>query len=256
MKRVLTATILVPPVIYVILLGHPLLFLAVISLVAVLCFREYSALVEAHGLGPTGPFAYVAGLVVLLVPGPQPLILTLLALAALVLALQRQDLTKLLPAASSMILGIIYVFGAWRCAIGLRDANPHWLLFALALIWLGDTAAYYAGRSLGRHKLAPRLSPNKTWEGSLASIVAGAAFGGVYLPYFLAGTSVAAAVVLSALTNAAGQAGDLAESAIKRGAGVKDSGTLLPGHGGILDRVDSTLFALPVVYLWVLRPWA
>jgi len=255
MKRVLTAALLIPPVAYLILLGHPLLVVVSVSLVAVLCFREYCALVRAYGLGTGGPFGYVAGLVVLIVPGPQPLTLTLIALAALVVVLASTDLEKQLPSAASILLGIVYIFGPWLCALRLRDVSPHWLLFTLVSIWAGDIAAYYVGRAFGRHKMAPRLSPKKTWEGSLASIIAGAAVGGFYLPYFVPGVSVAAALVLAAVTNAAGQTGDLAESAIKRGAHVKDSSDLLPGHGGLLDRVDSTLFALPVVYLWVLRPW-
>ncbi len=255
MKRFLTAALLIPPAVYLILLGHPLLVLGAVTLVAVLCFREYCGLVAGYGLRTGGPFGYVAGLVLLLVPGPQPLILTLLALAALAVALASPDMEKQLPSASAILLGVIYIFGSWHCAVRLRDANPHWLLFALASIWSGDIAAYYVGRAFGRHKMAPRLSPNKTWEGSLASIVAGALFGALYLPHFVPGVSIPAALGLAVLTNAAGQIGDLAESAIKRGAHVKDSGALLPGHGGLLDRVDSTLFALPVVYFWVLRPW-
>ena len=153
------------------------------------------------------------------------------------------------------MLGILYIFGSWRCAVGLRDLSPHWLCFALALNWIGDMAAYYAGRTFGRHKLAPKLSPKKTWEGSIASIAAAAALGVLYLHYALPERPVWELLLISALANVAGQVGDLAESAIKRGADVKDSGTLLPGHGGFLDRVDGTLFTLPVVYLWLLRPW-
>jgi phosphatidate cytidylyltransferase len=96
--------------------------------------------------------------------------------------------------------------------------------------------------------MAPRVSPKKSWEGAAASVVTGVAFGMVYLPLTIKGTSLLAAGLLALAANAAGQVGDLAESAIKRGAGVKDSGNLLPGHGGLLDRVDSTMFALPVLY--------
>jgi len=255
MKRVITAVLLIPPVAYLILLAHPLLFLGMVALTAVLCFHEYRNLASLHGLSTFGPFGYVAGLILLLVPGPQPLILVLLAAAALLLALRNQSLAKVLPSAASMTLGILYIFGAWSCAIGLRDANPHWLMFTLVTIWAADIAAYYTGRAFGRHRMSPRLSPNKTWEGSVGSVVASAAFGGAYLSLFVPGVSILSAVAVSVLANAAGQAGDLAESAIKRGAGVKDSGNLLPGHGGLLDRIDSTLFALPVVYFWLLQPW-
>lgn len=255
MKRVLTAALLIPAVLYLVFLAHPLLFLAAVVLVAGLCFHEYSALVRGHGLALVRPFGFVAGLLVLLVPGPEPLILTLLALIGLVLALRADSPAQVLPLAAATLLGIIYVFGAWRCAIGLRDIHPHWLAFALILNWVGDIAAYATGRAIGRHRLAPQLSPKKTWEGSAGSAVLSALFGGLYLPTFLPAVSVAQAVALAVAGNVAGQLGDLAESALKRGAGVKDSGTLLPGHGGMLDRVDSALFTLPVVYLWVLRPW-
>jgi phosphatidate cytidylyltransferase len=114
--------------------------------------------------------------------------------------------------------------------------------------WIGDTFAFWVGRSFGRHKLAPLVSPGKSWEGAAASVVAGVAFGTIYLPLTIKGTSPLVAGLLALAANVAGQVGDLAESAVKRGAGVKDSGKLLPGHGGVLDRVDSTMFALPVLY--------
>ena len=124
-------------------------------------------------------------------------------------------------------------------------------MFALMVNWIGDTGAYYAGRQFGRHKLAPAISPGKSWEGAVASALTAIVFGQIYLPLAIPGTSLLKAGLLALAANVAGQAGDLAESAIKRGAGVKDSGTLLPGHGGMLDRVDSTLFALPVLYALV-----
>jgi phosphatidate cytidylyltransferase len=150
-----------------------------------------------------------------------------------------------------MLLGVVYIFGSWKCAILLREIGPYWLLFALAINWVGDIAAYYVGKSIGKHKLAPRVSPGKTWEGAAASIVAALAFGAVYLHRFAPGVSWIEALAISALSNAAGQFGDLAESALKRGANVKDSGTLLPGHGGLLDRVDSALFTMPAVYVYL-----
>ena len=126
--------------------------------------------------------------------------------------------------------------------------NHHWLMFALLLSWAGDTAALYIGRAFGRHKLAPRLSPAKSWEGAAGSVAAGVLAGGVYSYYLLPGVPLRWVLALAAAGNVAGQVGDLCESALKRGAGVKDSGTLLPGHGGWLDRIDSSLFSVPVVY--------
>jgi len=114
--------------------------------------------------------------------------------------------------------------------------------------WIGDTGAYYVGRRYGRHKLAPQVSPKKTWEGAIASAAVSGLAGALALPRLIPGVSITEALLLALAANIAGQVGDLAESAIKRGAGVKDSGTLLPGHGGLLDRVDSSMFALPVLY--------
>jgi phosphatidate cytidylyltransferase len=119
------------------------------------------------------------------------------------------------------------------------------------LNWVGDIGAYYIGRPFGKHKLAPRVSPKKSWEGSIASVVTSGLVGTFYLQRFLPGVPLGQAVALTVAANIAGQLGDLAESAIKRGANVKDSGGILPGHGGFLDRVDSTLFALPVVYAYL-----
>ena len=133
----------------------------------------------------------------------------------------------------------------------LREMNPHWLMYALLVNWVGDIGAFYVGRRWGRHKMAPRVSPNKSWEGAAASVVASVLIAGAYLLRFVPGVAVAQAVALTVAANAAGQLGDLTESAMKRGAGVKDSGTMLPGHGGFLDRVDSTLFSLPLIYAWL-----
>jgi phosphatidate cytidylyltransferase len=124
-------------------------------------------------------------------------------------------------------------------------------MYALILNWAGDAGAYYVGVRFGRHKMAPRVSPKKSWEGAAASVATSILIAVPYLVHFVAGVPILAAILLTAAANAAGQIGDLAESAMKRGAGVKDSGTLLPGHGGFLDRVDSTLFAMPVIYVFL-----
>ena len=128
----------------------------------------------------------------------------------------------------------------------LRTISPYWVFYANAINWVGDSAAYFVGRAIGKHKLAPRISPGKSIEGAVASVIFASVFGVAFLHYFLPGTPLWLAMGVSVAANIAGQLGDLAESALKRGAGVKDSGTLLPGHGGWLDRLDSSLFSLPV----------
>jgi phosphatidate cytidylyltransferase len=181
--------------------------------------------------------------------GPSNLaIAVLIAMLALISAMRAPELRDSLPRAAALILGILYIFGCWHTAVGLRALSPYWLFFGLALNWIGDTAAMAVGRAIGRHKLAPRISPGKSWEGSVASVVASVLFGMLYAHWALPSAPVWLPGALAFAGNVAGQVGDLCESALKRGAGMKDSGTLLPGHGGWLDRVDSSLFSVPVVY--------
>ena len=255
MKRVLTAVALVPLVAYVVLWSPYWALTGVVLLVATLCYREYDAIAGAYGFGAPGPLGYGAGALLLLWPGDTWLLLTGLALLALAMAMRADDLAKSLPRAALLIAGVVYVYYTWRCALFLRhdQLNAHWLMYALLLNWAGDAGAYYVGKNFGRHKLAPRVSPAKSWEGSAASVVTAVLVAGAYLVHFVDGVSIPHAIALTVVANAAGQFGDLAESAMKRGAHVKDSGALLPGHGGMLDRVDSTLFALPVICWYLLE---
>jgi phosphatidate cytidylyltransferase len=251
MKRVVTALLLIPFFGYITLWAPQWAFLITIAAVAVLCFREYSELAALHGIRKPGLFGYAAGLLVLLLPGKDGAFFVLVAILALALALRSREMARALPDAAALLLGVAYVFGSLRCGVELRGINPYWLLFALSLNWVGDIAALYVGRMFGRHKLAPNVSPAKSWEGSIASTVASVVYGAFYFPGLLKTVPLAGALGLTVIANVAGQFGDLCESAIKRGAGVKDSGNLLPGHGGWLDRLDSSLFALPVVYFVV-----
>ncbi|MDP9054256.1 MAG: phosphatidate cytidylyltransferase [Acidobacteriota bacterium] len=244
MKRVVTALFLVPIAVYSALFAPWWLCVAAIALVALLCFHEYAAIT-----GCFAPLGYAAGLLILTAPPHEAMLLFVLStLAAMGLMLCGGDPARSFARTAALLLGIAYIFGAWKTGILLHDINPNWLMFGLMVNWVGDTGAYYVGRKFGRHKLAPAVSPGKSWEGAAASVGTGVAFGLIYLPLTIQGTSLLTAGLLALAANVAGQVGDLAESAIKRGAGVKDSGTMLPGHGGVLDRVDSTLFALPVLY--------
>jgi phosphatidate cytidylyltransferase len=251
MKRVLTALILIPVFCYVILWAPLWAFMAVVVLVALLCYREYADLVALHQIDKPGIFGLVGGVLLLFLPGKDFAFLVLIAILALALALRSREMAEVLPAGAALLFGVVYVFGSLRCGIDLRGTSQYWLFFALSLNWVGDIAALYVGRALGRHKLAPRVSPAKSWEGAAASTVASVVYGAIYFPRLLPSVPLVEALGLAAIANIAGQLGDLCESALKRGAGVKDSGTLLPGHGGWLDRLDSSLFALPVVYFIV-----
>lgn len=149
--------------------------------------------------------------------------------------------------------GVLYVALLFSHFISLRripDGNQ-WLLFALAIVWAGDTGAYYVGRKFGRKKLSPVISPNKTVEGALAGLAASMCAGLIFVFFSGLEIPVLLTLFLALLAGVAGIFGDLTESYIKRWAGVKDSGTLIPGHGGLLDRTDSVLFSVPVVYYFL-----
>jgi len=256
MKRVLTALALIPLIVYVVLWSPQWVVLGVTALVALLCYFEYSTIAAGYGVGKLGPLGFGAGLLLLISPENASLILTVAAaLFALGIALRADDLRTGVVRAAFLVLGVVYVFGCWRYAPLLGSINRYWLLYALVLNWIGDIGAYYIGRNFGRHKLAPVVSPGKSWEGAAASLTWSLIFGFFFLRWAVPGVPLPAVLGLTAAANVAGQFGDLCESALKRGAGVKDSGSILPGHGGMLDRVDSTLFTLPVVYLYVGGKW-
>lgn len=147
------------------------------------------------------------------------------------------------------LLGLLLIASLWLALICAKGADPWLLLVLLATIWIADTAAYFAGKNFGRHKLAPTISPGKTWEGVFGALI-GATLFGVFL-YF--GFGVKQLVIFPALwiMTILGVAGDLFESMIKRQAMLKDSGNLLPGHGGILDRIDGIISSLPVAILMI-----
>ncbi len=204
---------------------------------------------------PYAVVAFAAGAVLVLAPA-LPHLAFFVALTMLLLVLPLGDklpLDRALASVAATLFAVLYTCGPFAIAALLHALSPHWIFLVLLVSWVGDSAAFFVGKAVGKHKLAPRLSPGKTWEGAIGSAVLGTVAGFAYLQFAL--PDVLAAWVMIALPlviNVAGQFGDLAESALKRGAGVKDSGTLLPGHGGMLDRMDGTLFAFPAAYVFLL----
>lgn len=188
--------------------------------------------------------------------------LTLLALCSTsivvlcALLFTEEDLSRVLPESSRVIFGALYVGLLSGLVVALKrleaDMGGAKLVLTLfALVWAGDAGAFFIGSRIGRHKLWPRVSAKKTWEG-LAGGFACTMLAALIVAAISEGWLVKDALIFGSLVGLAGPAGDLVESAIKRGAGVKDSGRFLPGHGGVLDRIDSILFALPVFYFYVL----
>ncbi|MBU1535031.1 phosphatidate cytidylyltransferase [Myxococcota bacterium] len=147
------------------------------------------------------------------------------------------------------LMGVFYI-AQLAAFIGLMKDLPHggrWIIFTLTIVWLNDTGAYFVGKSMGKHKFSPVVSPNKTWEGAIGGTFA-SCLAGVGATFYVPGLTIPVAIILAVFVGTFGQLGDLAESLLKRSFGVKDSGNLLPGHGGILDRIDALLFAFPIMF--------
>jgi phosphatidate cytidylyltransferase len=166
----------------------------------------------------------------------------------------REPLSDVLPAMAASAAGLIFVALPFSYLVRLNEIERLGrvlVLFTLCLIWAGDMLAYFVGRSLGRIPMAPALSPKKTWEGAMGNMIASLLVGVLFARWMQ--MDAPALLVIAGLGNIAGQMGDLIESAYKRGAAVKDSGTIVPGHGGVLDRIDSLILAAPVV--WAAYQW-
>jgi CDP-diglyceride synthetase len=207
-------------------------------------YQLAGGLTLSHGLG-----RYAAGLLGV----SEVFFVFVLGIAALTLFTKR-PLVEGLPAAGISSSALLLVAFPLTFAVrlhGLGTQGPRLLLFALVITWVGDTVAYFVGRAIGKHPFAPHLSPKKTWEGAVASFAGSLLVAVVFTRWLNA--PLTHLLAMAAAGNIAGQVGDLLESAYKRSAGVKDSGGLLPGHGGVLDRIDALILAIPVVwYYWTL----
>jgi phosphatidate cytidylyltransferase len=267
MKRILTALVLIPLVLFLVFLGPrwQWLFTLAVAAVAALAAWEYLGLAERSGAKPPR-VAVVVALGLLFAgnfeyPDQTAAIFGGLSLGLLIYCTFRSSIDRLFADAATSIFCLVYVGLTLLTLPNLREETngPSLVAFLLCVVWAGDIAALYVGRTLGRLKLAPSLSPNKTWEGTLGSVTGSllAAGGLLWLASWLAQWGSAKLsysedlwywLGLAVLVNVAAQVGDLAESALKRSVGVKDSGVLLPGHGGVLDRIDALLLAAPVLW--------
>ncbi|MGE5188677.1 MAG: phosphatidate cytidylyltransferase [Gemmatimonadota bacterium] len=252
-KRVLTAAVLVPVLVAAVLSGQgwPLVLLA--GAVVVLCAREYHRMFlsaprdRRSGVALTA-LAYVA---CVLLPVP----LAVAALLACVVLATFHVLPGGAPAADkartagAIVLGVVYIGASLAMYPRVRalPRGEHWVLFGLVAVSLGDAVAYFVGRAVGRRPLSP-ISPNKTVEGAAGGLAGSIVLGGAYAAWFLPSVPLWFAAAAAAALGVIGQGGDLFESLLKRAAGVKDSGTLLPGHGGMFDRADAVIAAGPALY--------
>ena len=253
-KRLASALILIP-IVGLALWAGGLSTLALASAVAVTAGLEYLHLLRRDSLSP--PYAVTLGALLLPIVDAQWPQLRLAASAFVfvpLIGLSIEAFRHNAPGSMSRwahgVAGGLYVGLPLACLIRLRslDQGFDWLVVALVGTWICDTAAYFVGCTLGRRKLAPVISPKKTWEGAAGGLVAGAASVAA-LGAWLLGLSVWQGMLFGIALVAAATVGDLAESVIKRQVGVKDSGNMIPGHGGMLDRIDSLLFVIPLTYL-------
>ncbi len=292
-KRIATAIVLIP-IVLVLVLKAPIYVLALVAgAVALLAVAEFLKLTTHYGVQPLShaTHAYVVlffAFVIVATSGRTPLVETTaviygIALATvlapflfLTTAMRRTNLSSSYPAAAASVFAFAYVALPMTLLVEIRQmaAGAIWVIYTLLVVWAGDIFAYFIGKAVGRHRMSPAVSPKKTWEGAVASILASVIVGTLWFQH-ASGISAALLrvsligrrdgifaleqpqllpiIVLSVVVNLAAQLGDLVESLIKRGAGVKDSGSILPGHGGVLDRIDAMLFAVPVV--WAYRAW-
>lgn len=270
--RIVSALVLLPGVLLLGWLGG-WYFAALVAVASAIGASEFAGITLAGAPRTTRALmvAFAAAIPLLLFAWPPqqvPWIPTILFpglvvvfLAANLLA-PGEDLAGVPPRAALSVVGVLYTGGLLTFAVLLRAVGPEgvwWLLMLMAVTWGNDTGAYFAGRALGRHKLYPRVSPGKTWEGFFGGVAASVGFAFlvvwlgtvVHLPHLEPLRLTAWQTLVAGLvTGVVGPMGDLSESLLKRAYGVKDSGTFMPGHGGILDRIDALLFNAAVLYLW------
>ncbi len=273
--RILTAVLLIPPVIYLIGWSPKWLLLAAVIACAEVCLYEFLKLCRSAGFRPLEWLAYVACAAVCVLRAFEPdgpeayslLPLVALVIVTLTVALAAaSDLKAYMGTAATTLFGVFYIGLTLSCLLPLRfsqvgalglglpgaagnSAGRNLILLLFLVIWADDTFAYFVGRAMGRRKLFPSISPKKTLEGSVAGLLGSLLVAWGFARLFWQTASMKQVILLAGLVALFGQVGDLAESGLKRGANLKDSGSVLPGHGGLLDRVDSLLFGAPVLWL-------
>jgi phosphatidate cytidylyltransferase len=246
-QRVLTAAIAIPIVIFITIFAPNWFLAIVVGLFSALAVNEFFALATTKGIAPPGRwFLLAAGLVAISFLWDAGVVMGAVLAAALALMTAAIFTSSIESAFGRVGVGLGSIIYCPVMLGYLLWLTRDQILLLFAIIWVGDSAAYYGGRRYGRHLLAPKISPKKTVEGALAGLM-GSIIAGAIGAWILRQPSFRF-LWISAVTAVAGQIGDLAESVLKRSAGVKDSSSILPGHGGILDRLDSVLFATPVFY--------
>lgn len=263
-RRFATAAVGIPLLALALFGGPPMLVVVIVAATAALGLWEFYALLAARGVTPLRVTGYVLAAAFFLqtvrpalVPPAVVPIAAVIVLCAMLTRARAGDVPGSVTSAAGTLLGAAWLGGLGGTMAALRLAPPErggpWVeMLLLTTVMSADSAALFVGSAVGRHKMAPRISPGKTWEG-LAGGLGGGVLGALIVRHFgLPWIPLEHAVVLALTVTLAGTAGDLAESLLKRWAGVKDSGALFPGHGGMLDRLDSLLLGAPVLYYYLI----
>ncbi len=262
LKRWITAIVLVPLLIVLIGFGGTLWLAVVINVVCMVALWEYFSIVFNNHLGMTAVSFLLLSLVTATAVvwsayfHSMGVLLAIIALNVVFSGMISVFKFKSDPSVCEMVFkqiaGVIYVPLFLSYLLFIRNGRDGiiWVFLLLVVVFIGDTGAYYVGSYFGRHKLCPNVSPNKTVEGALGGLFAGLGAGALYKSFLLSGLPWGLSFLCFFCISIAGQMGDLFESQLKRVAHIKDSGKLLPGHGGVLDRIDALLFAAPVAYIF------
>lgn len=262
-KRWITALVMLPLLILLILKGGRLLFGLALCVVAIITLWEFFRIIFRDHSPAIPPIAYLwtytagAGVILLLQNYDFDAVACVVVvhfIGAAVISIFRFNATQDAPIVTlKQVFALIYIPILLSFLVLLYDGGSpqgiHWIFLLLLIVVTGDTGAYFVGSYYGCHKLCPAVSPKKTFEGAAGGLICSVIFGAVYQSIFLPALTLPGGILLALVTGMVGQAGDLFESEFKRAAGVKDSGGLLPGHGGFLDRIDALLFAAPTAYL-------
>lgn len=264
-RRLASAIVLVPVFLLILIKAPAFLFNGLVVIASAVALWELTRLFERGGRPVYRVLAVVAGTAVTAAFGASrmfhPFALPTLVLALAVLAILAAPIWRgaqpSTEAAANTLLAVMYVGWLLGYGILLHHISPRGdelILFVVGVTWVGETMAYVVGSTLGRHKLAPVISPRKTVEGAVAQVVASVLTGLALGAWLLPGCGLGVALAGGALLGVVGQVGDLTESVIKRSVGTKDTGGIIPGHGGVLDRIDSLLFNLPAAFyfFWLL----
>jgi len=263
-KRVLSAIAFLPPFVLLVQFGTPFHFFLLISVAILVGLYEFYAMAAAGGFHPLTPLGMAGGLMLAslqFVGAPAPWLASALAGSVIVLLISLllggRGPKEAASRGAITLLGMLYVAGLLSFAALLRSMplGRTYVFYLVMVTWAGDVGSFYAGTTLGKKLLYPSISPHKTVEGSLGGLLGCAVASLLAKLWFWEGLGTIQGMGLGVGLGIMGQIGDLCESMLKRSFGVKDAGTLIPGHGGVLDRVDSLLFSGPVLYVAVLAGW-